>query len=221
MKRLPGQIFTIVTIIAVTVIHTPAYAATVSLAPNADTYIELGDADNQLANHGSDTTLELGRFSIFSDFAILISFDLSGIPAGSTINSATLRLFAGPVPYDPLDSFELSNVTSSWDEGTVSGFSALSIDSPAVTVTAATSPVINVIAFVDDWVTNGVDNYGFFIQNTGPNNSGNFNSREAPTGTIPSLEINFTAAVPIPAAVWLFGSGLLGLIGVARRKNAA
>jgi len=26
------------------------------------------------------------------------------------------------------------------------------------------------------------------------------------------------AAVPIPAAVWLFGSGLLGLIGVARRK---
>ena len=26
------------------------------------------------------------------------------------------------------------------------------------------------------------------------------------------------SAVPIPAAVWLFGSGLLGLIGVARRK---
>jgi hypothetical protein len=27
-----------------------------------------------------------------------------------------------------------------------------------------------------------------------------------------------TAAVPVPAAVWLFGSGLLGLVGVARRK---
>jgi len=26
--------------------------------------------------------------------------------------------------------------------------------------------------------------------------------------------------VPVPAAVWLFGSGLLGLIGVARRKKA-
>lgn len=26
--------------------------------------------------------------------------------------------------------------------------------------------------------------------------------------------------VPIPAAVWLFGSGLLGLVGVARRKKA-
>jgi hypothetical protein len=27
------------------------------------------------------------------------------------------------------------------------------------------------------------------------------------------------AIVPLPAAVWLFGSGLLGLIGMARRKN--
>jgi hypothetical protein len=28
------------------------------------------------------------------------------------------------------------------------------------------------------------------------------------------------AAVPVPAAAWLFGSGLLGLIGIARRKKA-
>jgi len=27
-------------------------------------------------------------------------------------------------------------------------------------------------------------------------------------------------AVPVPAAVWLFGSGLLGLVGAARRKRA-
>ena len=31
---------------------------------------------------------------------------------------------------------------------------------------------------------------------------------------------NFSpSAVPVPAAVWLFGSGLLGLIGVARRNK--
>jgi hypothetical protein len=29
------------------------------------------------------------------------------------------------------------------------------------------------------------------------------------------------SSVPIPATAWLFGSGLLGLVGVARRKKAA
>lgn len=39
----------------------------------------------------------------------------------------------------------------------------------------------------------------------------------------PGCDLNFRvtpAAVPVPAAAWLFGSGLLGLIGVARRKKA-
>lgn len=36
-----------------------------------------------------------------------------------------------------------------------------------------------------------------------------------------NVTLNGTAAVvPIPAAVWLFGSGLLGLVGVARRKKS-
>ena len=31
---------------------------------------------------------------------------------------------------------------------------------------------------------------------------------------------DWVGAVPVPAAVWLFGSGLLGLVGLARRKKA-
>lgn len=59
-----------------------------------------------------------------------------------------------------------------------------------------------------------------------------------PTGTMEGsifnatsddFSVDFTAdtvlakagpVVPVPAAVWLFGSGLLGLVGVARRKKA-
>ena len=43
-------------------------------------------------------------------------------------------------------------------------------------------------------------------------------------GAFPGFNANFdfqVAAIPVPAAVWLFGSGLLGLVGVARRKKAA
>ena len=51
-------------------------------------------------------------------------------------------------------------------------------------------------------------------------------------GPFPGLSVNFdigsgnsltvlsVSAVPVPAAVWLFGSGLLALIGIARKKSA-
>ena len=42
------------------------------------------------------------------------------------------------------------------------------------------------------------------FQSTGPDQNGS----------------DFVGAVPVPAAVWLFGSGLLGLVGIARRKRA-
>jgi hypothetical protein len=33
--------------------------------------------------------------------------------------------------------------------------------------------------------------------------------------------VNITGVVPVPPAVWLFGSGLLGLVGIARRRKSA
>jgi len=33
------------------------------------------------------------------------------------------------------------------------------------------------------------------------------------------INATFVSAVPVPAAVWLFGSGLIGVIGLARRKK--
>lgn len=41
-----------------------------------------------------------------------------------------------------------------------------------------------------------------------------------PSHTLPGSGFG-QAVVPVPAAVWLFGSGLLGLVGIARRKKAA
>ena len=57
------------------------------------------------------------------------------------------------------------------------------------------------------------DGIGGSPQDNGPFEDFNFN--------IDMTSISFTdvAAVPVPAAIWLFGSGLIGLVGFARRKN--
>jgi len=41
------------------------------------------------------------------------------------------------------------------------------------------------------------------------------------SGSGTTYTANGVSAVPVPAAAWLFGSGLLGLIGVARRRGTA
>lgn len=42
----------------------------------------------------------------------------------------------------------------------------------------------------------------------------------ADTAVLVYADFTPSSVVPVPAAVWLFGSGLLGLIGIARRKAA-
>ena len=57
--------------------------------------------------------------------------------------------------------------------------------------------------------------YGFF-SHTGTQ-SYTSKSSDNPSWAVHDGDVS---AVPIPAAIWLFGSGLIGLIGVARRKKS-
>ena len=54
-----------------------------------------------------------------------------------------------------------------------------------------------------------------------PNLDDGWNRDPLPFQTGPyTLSLTGVETVPIPASVWLFGSGLLGLIGISRRKKA-
>lgn len=82
-----------------------------------------------------------------------------------------------------------------------------------------------------DYVPNTGGTIGGSPMQDGPfqGNSANFDvltltfTSQDPGGSIaPFCEFNIGCPpeIPVPAAVWLFGSGLLGLVGVARRKKS-
>jgi len=72
--------------------------------------------------------------------------------------------------------------------------------------------------------TGNMDDSVFFFLDTDAlfyDQSGQFDLLCAGTGCVSSGYNTFApSAVPVPAAVWLFGSGLIGLLGIARRKNS-
>lgn len=59
--------------------------------------------------------------------------------------------------------------------------------------------------------------YGWDSENQGPQTF----TKDFSHAVAGSFLVREVSAVPIPAAVWLFGSGLLGLVAVARRKANA
>ncbi len=84
-----------------------------TIAATQDAYIELA---NPNANHGSDTTLFIDRED--GDLQrVLVGFDLSSLPAGATIEAASLELAVTDVGGEM--GIEARQILESWDEGSV------------------------------------------------------------------------------------------------------
>jgi hypothetical protein len=84
---------------------------------------------------------------------------------------------------------------------------------------------IDITNIYNDWVTGEADNNGLILVSDSENGSGyplgvvgaQFASFGNETGNTPY--ITSVNPVPVPGAVWLLGSGLLGMIGLRRRKG--
>lgn len=60
-----------------------------------------------------------------------------------------------------------------------------------------------------------------YFRITGPDSTGDFEDKATVGSRYRStFLVRDTSVVPVPATVWLFGSGLLGLIGIARRRES-
>jgi hypothetical protein len=60
----------------------------------------------------------------------------------------------------------------------------------------------------------------FFLDGTSNDHSGDINTKEFGELYAWAVYDGDVSAVPVPAAAWLFGSGLIGLVGIARRKKS-
>ena len=51
--------------------------------------------------------------------------------------------------------------------------------------------------------------------------SANVTDQAVDAGGLAATSSFAPAVIPVPAALWLFGSGLLGLVGIAKRKKTS
>lgn len=145
----------------------------------------------------TDTALELNKpngnfgeakeFALGSDARALIYFDLSSLPAASTVYSATLTLSTPGDPYGPI-TVDLHRVTADWNEGTDLNGTTTPADGatwnerkpgiawttpggdydPTVIssfnfTTPGESPTYDVTGLVRDWVNQAQPNYGLIL----------------------------------------------------------
>ena len=173
-----------------------------------------------------------------------LKFDLSAIPANQGVTSVTLNMYnvfgstyTSP-NYNGVRAYYVANDT--WNESTLNwnNKSAFNVATDLVGQNYSISFGSTVAPRLHQWVltltpqmlADGVLSIALLEAPVNPSTlkaaSHKYASKEfvlaadGSTNWDPYLSVNYTPApVPIPAAAWLLGTGLLGLVGVRRRMR--
>ena len=166
-------------------------AATVSLTPSAST-VNIGDALT-LTVQGSDF------FDDVSAGSVTVTWDPAAMTMTSTLADITTSALLNGFPID----FGVNTLVPGQLEATYSTFGTVfgpTFDFFSMDFIALGSSTVNIAA--------------------GP--GGDWQDGNTPLASpviIDSYVGASVSAVPVPAAVWLFGSGLIGMVGIARRRK--
>ncbi|ARN75699.1 hypothetical protein [Oceanicoccus sagamiensis] len=161
------------------------------------------------------------------------------LPLAGTISGTSTGFDAGTTTGTATGIFQLNTLTLSWQATTnvVTGFTNMTIES---------TTVFNVFGVGETRVDSCTNNGGAFngclstsigtwsavsgmtftsAPNTMPITLNQTSSVEALPGSIINNDTDYTfvaagpAVVPVPAAAWLFGSALVGLAGIGRKRK--
>jgi hypothetical protein len=196
------------------------------ITPSDDAFLRASSPDS---NFGSQADIEV-RPDNGANRRGLVRFDLSPIPQGSTVTSATLYLFEEDKKLDQVT--HIYKVTSSWNESSVTWNSPWvnpGADFDNSYAYASFLPnqtdcmlTIDLTEIVQEWV-NGTPNHGFLLYSTGPNHILRYSSKEnSAVEQHPKLSIVYTD--PISSAsqniinssvdiTWRIGYELIEIMG--------
>ncbi|MGB9235539.1 MAG: DNRLRE domain-containing protein [Terriglobales bacterium] len=167
------------------------YALAQHISPSDDTFVSRG---RPAANFGSSGVLTVG-----ADTISYMKFNLAGVPAGSTVSKATLRLFVDGVA--AAGHFDVYNLPAglAWSEDTLKystpppalGTSATGGRPVAVSISDMSRFLrIDITATVQNWMTNPSGNNGVALAVTAARGLFSFDSKESPLASHePELEI--------------------------------
>lgn len=167
--------------------------------PAADTYINEASAGT---NYGTATTMFVQRRDKQNRRA-LVRFDLSSIPAGSTINTAQLELYCTAVPSTG-QTLNIHYLTSSWSEtgATWNNMNAGYDSTMRSFIPAGTSTGwktwTGLAQVVQGWVGGAIPNNGLMVKNNSETGTTTLayqfaSNNYATTGYRPILRVNYTA----------------------------
>lgn len=182
-------------------------AAQVTLYATADVYVSAFMPDT---NYGSVNELLIGRSVSGYDNWILLKFDLSAIPPGSTINSATVQMYADvalaaadapEAAYQVTANRNAGGITNLWTEGGVTWNNKPDryvADDAASTVGASSGwQSITVTNAVRQWIQNSASQNGLTLRGDGSSAwFTSFRSRELGATYHPRLVVDYTAPTP-------------------------
>ncbi len=188
----------IAVVIIASLLSTTVFADTYNEEPSADTWIWAGSGP-----WGSNPTL---RTNIVppNDQEIVIKFDLSSIPTGSTINSAVLNIYNHDGTSPTTLVCDIYRVTEDWVEATLIDCIAhdTNISYDQIFMSGINWYDFDIALLAQDWIDGTYDNFGIvFYGTSGSGTPQYFRSREFSSNK-PYLLIDYTPAGALEATTF-------------------